>query len=86
MVRSKTYRDTVLSSSGRPINKQTDRQVKLMANDYYSAKFRGGWFDLTTGSPSFRQVYVQDIQAYVCKLLFTIGGEGGYYNVLVVVK
>lgn len=86
MDRSKTYRDTVLSSSGRPINKQTDRQVKLMANDYYSAKFRGKWFDMTTGSPSFRHVYDQDIHAYVCKLLFTIGREGGYYNVLFVVK
>lgn len=57
-----------------------------MANDYYYAKFLVGWFDMTTGSPSFRHVYVQDIHAYVCKLLFTIGGGGGYYNVLVVVK
>lgn len=50
-------------------DKQTDRQVKLMANDYYSAKVPGGGSYKNGCGPSFRLAYIQYIHTFVYKIL-----------------
>lgn len=49
-----------------------------MANDYYSAKLRGGGSYKNGRGPSFRLAYIQYIHTFVSKLLFTtlVEGEG----------